>query len=691
MELPTHPRLLFNAEGIERLNRRIAGHDWAQARWQEVKAALDPVLANPVELPPRGGGWWHWYACPKHGAPLKRGKQLGPWQWEHFCPVDNEFLPSDPAQPSSDYDMCDIMGAHDQLAATTRNLGIAYQVTGERRYADKAREILLAYAERYLSYPLHTVRNEEKLGGGRVGPQTLDESVWLIPLTQGADLVWEALGVAERETIAGKMLLPAVREVILPHLLGVHNIQCWKNSAVGLVGLLLGDEELIREAIDNPARGYWRQMRGGVSPEGAWWEGAWGYHFYTLSALWSLVEAGRNCGLSLYGEEYKRMFDAPLAFALPNSRLPAFNDSGEVNLRDSAPAYELAYARYAERAYVPLLKASHRRTDYALWFGAGELPDAPGKRWQSANYARSGYALLARGEGEQAAWLCLKDGAHGGGHGHPDKLNFVLYARGRIVSPDVGTARYGLPIQRGWYRTTLAHNALIVDESSQANADARCLAFGSELGVDYVVADAGDIYVGMKHYRSAALLDENLVVLIDQIEADQPHLLDLAYHQYGLWEGRAGDPWTPPEKDGYSYLRDAKSLKSADPLSLATIQQGAKAAVHLAGGELTEAITATGVGAHSEDRVPMVIWRRQAKETAYAWAVALDGAPVKLDWLPVRDADGGDLSRAVAAAAQVTAADGRQWALIANPGGRALRVQAPGGTEWHIASWFAVR
>ena len=33
------------------------------------------------------------------------------------------------------------------------------------------------------------------------------------------------------------------------HKMGVHNIQCWKNSAVGLVGLLLDDPELVADAV----------------------------------------------------------------------------------------------------------------------------------------------------------------------------------------------------------------------------------------------------------------------------------------------------------------------------------------------------------------------------------------------------------------------------------------------------------
>ncbi len=190
LELPSHPRLLFNRDGIAQLKERIERYDWAKARWDGIKQNADRLLAQPVELPLLGGNWWHWYACPKHGAALRTGKQIGEWQWEHICPVDNEILRSDPTRPERDYDGCVIMGAHGRWAQTVRELGLTYQITGDRRYAEKAKEILLAYAERYLIYPLHTIRGESKIGGGHVGPQTLDESVWLIPLCQGADLVW---------------------------------------------------------------------------------------------------------------------------------------------------------------------------------------------------------------------------------------------------------------------------------------------------------------------------------------------------------------------------------------------------------------------------------------------------------------------------------------------------------------------
>lgn len=679
VDLPQRPRLLFSRDGIEGLKGRIQRDDWAQARWREVLRGAEQAKAGGVELPPRGGNWWGWYACPRHGAALRTGRQTGRWEWEHICPVDNEIWRGDPNDSSRDYDGCVLMGLHDRWARTVRDLGLAYQVTGDPGFAHKAREILLAYAERYLAYPLHNTRGEAKIGGGRVGPQTLDESVWIIPLCQGADLLWDALSQADREAIAQRLLLPATKEVILPHRIGVHNIQCWKNSAVGLVGFLLGDEDLIAEAIRNPDRGYGRQMREGVLSDGIWWEGAWGYHFYTLSALWGLTEAARNCGIDLYGPELKGMFDAPLKFAMPNLHLPAFNDSGEVVLLAQAALYELAFARYRDPQYLALLASSNRRNDFALYFGAEDLSAPPPVQGRSVNYPNAGYAILSRGPGEKATWLCLKYGPHGGGHGHPDKLSFVLYARGQVVSPDPGTARYGLPIQNSWYRTTLAHNTLVVDETSQKQAEGKCLAFGSEKGVDFVVAEAGDIYEGVRFIRTVALLNEDLLVFVDQVRCDKERLLDVAYHQTGRWEELPeGRTWAPPDKDGYRYFRDATTRQAGEGItSTGSVGNGWRVAVTMAGGEPADVIAATGVGAHTEDRVPVLLFRRRARETALAWGIALDGKPLRLEWLPVRDQDGNPLPLSVAAGVQVTTSDGRVWHLTTHPERRSVHVSAP--------------
>jgi hypothetical protein len=604
-----HPRLLFDPAGIAALKRRAASPEWS-AQWTAFQKSYDDAAKAEIELPPRGSNWFHWYVCPKHGVRLTTGKRLGAWQWEHICPTDHEVFRGDPARPQADFDGCVLAGTHSRYAGQVRDGGILYQVTGDKRYAERVRAILLAYAARYLDYPLHTTTNEAKIGGGRVGPQTLDEAVWLIPMAQGADLVWDALSDADRAVISQKLFLPAARDVILPHRLGIHNIQCWKNSAVGLTGLLLGDDALTRAAIDDPDRGFRAQMAKGVQGDGVWFEGAWGYHFYTLNALWPLAEAARNSGIDLYGAPLRKMFLAPIRLAMPNMVLPAFNDSAETPVRNAL--YELAYARYKDPTFLTALPGSDRPSEFALWFRPADVPlTFVSRDTRSRNFPDSGYAILTRG----GTWLCLKYGPHGGGHGHPDKNTFILYARDRVLFPDPGTRPYGSPLHGEWDRATIAHNTLTVDGKNQNPATGKLLAFGD----DYAVTDAGAIYPGVRFVRTVAMVSEKLIVFLDRITADGPHTFDLANHLDGAWRQSSG---TQKATVVYPYVEDGATGRA--PVTDAV-------ALSLASNEPTEVITATGPGKSTAERIPMTIFRRTARETTYVWAIALDGAPAKLD------------------------------------------------------------
>jgi oligo-alginate lyase len=142
--LPSHPRLLLNAEGVANLKARIAAAPWAAAEWKTLVAQTERELGHDVELPPRGGNWSHNYVCPIHGARLREGKQIGPWQWEHICPVGNHVLHGDPSKAELDFDGNGIAAVHGRLAEQIVNAGLIYQVTGDARYAAKARAILLA-------------------------------------------------------------------------------------------------------------------------------------------------------------------------------------------------------------------------------------------------------------------------------------------------------------------------------------------------------------------------------------------------------------------------------------------------------------------------------------------------------------------------------------------------------------------
>ncbi len=675
--LPPHPRLLFTSNDLTAIQQRIETQSWARNRFTALKSEADGWLNHEVRLPERGGQWYHYYSCPKHGARLRTESPT-----RHVCPIDKEVLTGYP------YDDVVITGEHDRLANGLRALGIVYQLTKDPRYAAKARTILLAYADRYESYPLHDIRGEAKIGGGKVGPQTLDESTWLIDMVEGADCVWDTLSTAEQERVSDKLIRPAV-QVIRQHRMGIHNIQCWKNSAVGLAGLLLGDMKLVDEAL-HADNGYFKQMEKGVNPDGPWYEGAWGYHFYTLGAVTRLTEGAFHSGIQLYGPEFKRMFDAPVAMAAPNLELPAFNDSHTVKLTSSASLFEIALARYGDPRYRVVLARSSRISDEALLNGVPDVGKADEFTPISANFAAAGNAILAAGRGPNATWLCLDYGPHGGGHGHPDKLGFVLHSNGRVIANDPGTANYGVPIQAGWYRTSLAHNTLTVDETSQKAANGSCVAFLATNDFSAVLANAGKIAEGVRFHRAVALLGTNLLIFVDLVDADREHTFDLAFHSPGKVSAPAEtQPFTPPDKPGYSYLRDLRTLDSAAGLQL-NFESNPKLTTQwaMAAGVPTTFLVGTGVGAHTEDRVPLVIARRKAKSTALRWALQIgdSGKIEKVSNEPVMFPVGeGSPALIPPGAVRVVRGD-ETFVLLANPAGARVTV-AGTTTDARLALW----
>ena len=125
----------------------------------------------------------------------------------------------------------------------------------------------------------------------------------------------------------------------------------------------------------------------------------------------------------------------PLQLAMLNGTFPAFNDSKEFSLRGNA-VWEVGLARYGDQRFATVLAGSDRKSLLPLILGVNELPKAATAAMPSHNYTAAGYAVLRHGEGEQATWLAMKYGPHGGGHGHPDKLSFVLYSQGQVIDED---------------------------------------------------------------------------------------------------------------------------------------------------------------------------------------------------------------------------------------------------------------
>jgi hypothetical protein len=213
----------------------------------------------------------------------------------------------------------------------------------------------------------------------------------------------------------------------------------------------------------------------------------------------------------------------------------------------------------------------------------------------------------------------MKYGPHGGGHGHYDKLNFILAQGSTWLSPDLGAPKYGLPIYEGWFKQTLSHNTILVDQKRQEQAEGQLQSFKPDAAVPSMEASVDTAYPGVTMRRSL-FLGENYLVIHDRINSLRLHTYDWVYHNFGqLIHDLPLKPLVIPldKRNGYEYLESLHHAVLNDPWQL-TWQYGEyKVRLTMLGAPDTEIITASGPGMPISDRLPMAIARRKSTKTEY--------------------------------------------------------------------------
>ena len=584
-------------------------------------ARADEVLERAVVFPPEGGQHNQWYQCDKCQLPLETVDNT-----HHRCASCGEVYTGYP------YDNVIYSRQHGRLTRDMSVCAMAYALTGKENYAQRARDILVGYAERYMAYPYHSANMGKKTdrpsrSGGHVYEQTLNEASWMRSVCTAYDLV-RLSGVfseADHRAVREDFLLK-VYENIAKHKAGKSNWQTYHNAAFMMIGGVLSREDLVRQAIEDPENGFYYQMDVSVLPGGMWYENSWGYHFYTLGAVTQIVETARRLGMDLYAvPQVKEMYTVALDYLMADGTLPRFGDATTTGI--SGRRYEAAYHRWKDPVFLALLPEGP--TWDSVLYGRTESPASvsAGKALKSVLKAGAGHAILRADGPEGPSSAVMTFGPFGGFHGHFDKLSFVYYGMGRELGHDPGRARsqaYRLPVHKNWYRATTGHNAVLVDRKSQEGVEGNLELFVASPELSATAASVDRAYEGVLHRRLLVLRPGFLVVADVLMATDgADHVFDWMYHNRG--EGisspaaQAADD--APEGQGFEYLQDVRTGK-ADGTVRATVATGEDRVEVTVGAEAgTEVLTGTGVGESVMDRVPLVFVTRRGKVASFAAAV----------------------------------------------------------------------
>ncbi len=409
------------------------------------------------------------------------------------------------------------------------------------RYATLARDILAGYCERYLRYP----NVDNVLGPTRLFFSTYLESIWLLQICVAADLMATSES-ALVDRVRAEIVEPS-RSLIAEFDEGGSNRQVWNEVALLAAARLLDDAKSAERAVLGRS-GVAGQIAHGILSDGTWYEGE-NYHLFAHRGLWYGVTMAEHAGVEVEPaliERFQRGFSVPFLSALPDFTLPSRRDSQyaislrqwriaehcELGLaREDDPTLRGALARmYVDDVAGGTLQRDRSAADVernssasaltradlswrALLFALPDLPTLDATAPASALLEGQGLAVFRRDKGR--AYAALDYGHSGGGHGHPDRLNLVLVNDAVRWLDDYGTGSY-VDRTLHWYRSTLAHNAPLVDGRSQRPTNGTLGAYDEREECGWVSAEA-EIAPGVRARRSIVVLP---TYLVDSLEWD---------------------------------------------------------------------------------------------------------------------------------------------------------------------------
>lgn len=502
--------------------------------------------------------------------------------------------------------------------------GMLYRQTGDKAYADLVRRVLLDYARLYPSLPLHPKRANQQ--PGKLFWQVLNDSVWLVNAVQGYEAVKDAIPTADRATIEAGVFRPmaAFLSTGSPRTFdSLHNHGTWALAAVGMTGYAIGDQGLVNQALlglDRSGKaGFYKQLDELFSPDGYYAEGPY-YQRYALSPFLLLAQSIQRHDPSRRILDYRDGVLRKAVYATIQQSygglLFPINDSIKDKGLDTPELVHGVAVTYAATHDPALLSIAVQQGSVVLSPEGREVAAAVA-RGEARPFPYASMRLRDGAKGDKGALVVLRSGpkakdqalvfkatSQGMGHGHFDKLSWMLYDAGREVVTDYGAARFlnveaksggrYLPENDSWAQQTVAHNTLVVDEKSQFGADTNTgeahwptlLAFDAKDGVQTTAASIDDAWPGVRYRRAMALIDRPEVgrpIVLDLVraEGDGKHRFDLPLHYAGQivdsglkFQGGTGELKPLGRADGYQHLWDRGRAPVRDGARVAWFNEG---------------------------------------------------------------------------------------------------------------------
>lgn len=476
--------------------------------------------------------------------------------------------------------------------------GALYQILQDDAYANYVKEVLMEYAKMYKSLPVHP--QERSYARGKLFWQCLNDSNWLVYVSQAYDCIYDFLSKKEKNYLEKELFRPFADYISIknPQFFNrIHNHSTWGNAAVGMIGLVMNDEELIQRALygipndsinekakDNDGGfiksesgkvGFLANLEAPFSPDGYYTEGPY-YQRYAMYPYLLFAVGLSNVlpELEIFKKKngvLLKAVDALLNLTDTEGEFYALNDAQKgmsYFSRELVSAVDIAY--YYGDKNPGLLSIAEKQGQFTLddagFSVAKAIEKARAKPFLkgSIEYTdgpegnQGGITVLRHGELKNELNLVAKYTSHGNSHGHYDKLSYSLFFGGNEVLQDYGLARFVNIDQKNgggylkenstWAKQTIAHNTLVIDEQSHFKGDyekasqnhsEKHYSHLSEEGNQLISMRESQAYPGTEMLRTLVMLTDErlehpLVLDVFKINtSDEIKQFDLPYHYFG--------------------------------------------------------------------------------------------------------------------------------------------------------------
>lgn len=508
---------------------------------------------------------------------------------------------------------------HKRNMVVMQQAGVLYQILDDAKYAKYVKDMLMQYETMYKTLPLHP--KTRSYARGKLFWQCLNDSNWLVYVSQAYDCIYDYLDKAERKKLEKNLFRPFADHISVdsPQFYQrVHNHSTWGNAAVGMIGLVMNDKELIDRALygikgvslDKTAKdddggflnkdgkaGFLANIEEPFSPDGYYNEGPY-YQRYAMYPFLIFAEGLHNVKPEFKIFEYKdgvllKSIDALLNLSDADGDFFPLNDGQKgMSYYNNALVTAVDISYYFGNQDPGLLSIAAKQnkvllddTGLAVALGVKNGKAEPFEK-KSINLSdgpegKQGGVGILRSDGLE---LVFKYASQGSSHGHYDKLSYSYYENGDEVLQDYGLARFVNIEQKGggnylkenktWAKQTVAHNTLVQNEQShyQGKYDIGSkyhpnlyLFDSSQENIQIVSATETNAYPGTKMHRTMAIIKQDgfekpFMLDILKVTSDSTNQYDLPFYFMGQVVKTNVDYKIPNtleplgERNGYQHL-----------------------------------------------------------------------------------------------------------------------------------------